>query len=263
MAEIGIDISEWQSVRAVDWYKQWKFVIIRAHSGFREDHNFQEHWRRCGEAGVPRGAYGYLVPNVNAAVQARRMLDIVPNSPELGYWTDAEARGLTLGAVLEHLRSLPAGRTGLYTYVPFLANQLGNDHRLRDFPLWIAGYGRNDGKRHPLNPSPAWPAVIHQFTSYPNLDRNFVLDNLWYTNYVGGTSAVTNEGAELNQEEKDLLGRWMQEQAFNIVHVLTGISKKQYADYLLKSGWTNSGVLGQWMQDTRSVILKDSEKNHD
>lgn len=167
----GADVSEWQGALPSSWFAQHDFVIIRGHSGYRDDLQFSTNWRNA-RGHTKRGIYGYVVPDRDPAAQARRLRELTADDPpELGYWCDAEEPGLDVEHVLAHLRAL-GDNAGLYTYVPFLRSALGNDERLRAWPLWIAGYGPNDGDRHDLDPDAPWPWAIHQYTSKP-LDLNY------------------------------------------------------------------------------------------
>ena len=174
----GADISEHQgnpnrphdASFPPEWFAQWDFVIIRAHSGHRPDHRFANNWPAARNRTL-RGVYGFLQSDEDPARQAREILSLVGNDqPELGYWCDAECIDPghnTVEQCLEFLGVLArAGKfAGFYSFVPYLKDVLGNDARLRAWPLWIAGYGMNDGQRHRLDPVPPWTHVIHQFTS--------------------------------------------------------------------------------------------------
>jgi hypothetical protein len=45
----------------------------------------------------------------------------------------------------------------------------------------------------------------------------------------------------------------MQDQAFNVAHVLTGIDRATYGDYVLNPH--PGGVLGRWMQEQSQLVV--------
>lgn len=158
----GADVSEFQS-----GLPGGDFVIIRAHSGYRPDKLFAQHWREAkGRYRLGRGVYGYVV-NRDGVGQAQAMLDLVADDPpELGYWSDVEEPGLSGGvarAHIDHLRS--TRKAGFYANVPDFFGILDGGAGLEDLPWWVAGYSSNDGTEHPLNPAPPRGYLIHQFTS--------------------------------------------------------------------------------------------------
>lgn len=170
----GVDISEHQGDLPPEWFDQWEFCIIRSDSGYRKDFKFDQNWKNA-KGRTRRGVYHYLVHG-NIAAQATRTLQwAYEDDPDLLWWCDAEDPGVTVDDVLGFCMYLEgSGKTvGLYSYVPFLTGALGSDPRLQRFPLWIAGYGPNDGTRHPLDPAPPWPWVIHQYSSGTGLDLNY------------------------------------------------------------------------------------------
>lgn len=172
----GTDISEYQ-----DHVPDCEFVIIRGWSGYRQDNRFTAHWAEAKAKGIPRGVYGYVV-GANPAAQAASLVALVaPDPPELGYWSDIEEPGLSHDAALGHINALRVtGANGYYSNVPDYTGILQSDPSLNDLYWWVAGYGPNDGQRHPLNPVPPRPYLIHQYTSYPNLDRNYAETLDWF-----------------------------------------------------------------------------------
>jgi hypothetical protein len=181
MAE-GVDVSEHQGAIDASWWAQWDFAIIRAHSGYRADHRWPANW--AAARSTLRGCYGYMVVDRDPAWQAHQLLRLTAGDPpELGWWCDAEEPGLTVENVLAYMGTLEAAgaRCGLYASASFLAGPLRSDRRLARWPLWLAAWGPNDGRRHPPPPTP-WPWSIHQYTSRGGpggspLDRNYADDH--------------------------------------------------------------------------------------
>jgi GH25 family lysozyme M1 (1,4-beta-N-acetylmuramidase) len=173
----GVDVSEHQGILSRDWFAQWDFAIIRAHTGYRYDHTFKANWNNA-KGVTRRGVYAYIEGARPIEWQVQQTVEICRgDEPDLLYWIDAESHSIgldeTLRALREADRLVGHENVGLYTYVPYLRSPLNNDGRLAGWPLWIAGYGRNDGARYPLNPGPPWSWVIHQYTSANGLDRNY------------------------------------------------------------------------------------------
>lgn len=183
MDEVGIDVSEWQSPSSIDW-SRYAFGIIRVHNGYRQDFVWRLHVKNAQDAGVPIGVYGYVIGNRSPRLQADELVAAVGDwEPELGYWSDVEDSTLDWAEAVEHVTRLvetKPGRVGVYAnvgqYSYLLAGSVADS-----LPFWVAGYGQNDGLRHPLRPAPARGWVIHQFTSLggPNgsgLDVNYCPD---------------------------------------------------------------------------------------
>ena len=54
----------------------------------------------------------------------------------------------------------------LYTYSSFWVASAGNAPGFERYPLWLANYGKDDGKVYPVRTVGSWPSVaIHQYTS--------------------------------------------------------------------------------------------------
>lgn len=207
----GCDISEWQATEPPA-----DFAIVRAHSGYRKDTRVDQHWSVYASRGTPRGAYVYLVPSRDLGWQVMQMMDICPD-PEIGWWIDAEDGGLTKSQILTALdiaKGRAGGRAvGLYGGIPFLSARGLNPG---SWPWWLSHYGVNDGVRHPIvNPSipSGWPQpVIHQYTSKP-YDKNFATSEAVMGLMIGGS--------DVTDEQMATLGQWMQEQAKNVVTLLS------------------------------------------
>ena len=54
----------------------------------------------------------------------------------------------------------------LYTYSSFWTSIVGNAPGFERYPLWLANYGKDDGKVYPVRTVGSWPSIaIHQYTS--------------------------------------------------------------------------------------------------
>lgn len=108
----GIDVSEWQG--EIDWPKVAasgvRFAFIRATVGradnsVAKDKHFDRNWHEAKNAGLLRGAYHYL--GASAWNQAKAFAAAVGGDrPELGYWLDVEAAGLTADKVTVALEAI-------------------------------------------------------------------------------------------------------------------------------------------------------------
>jgi hypothetical protein len=193
----GTDISRYQPAGAMD---DWSFVIVNA-----EDPGFDEKIRRAIARGIPWGPYTWMYPGSGARDMQRAVDRCKPHgAPPLGYWLDYEQAGVSQGdidAALQRARELGVfERTGIYTYLYLIANV-----NLHGRPLWLAYYpGSNDGTYLPSRDGDArrWRAVMWQYSSGGNLDRNVVIDDGWYQSWVGGSAAPT-EDDEMRTDEFD------------------------------------------------------------
>ena len=76
----GIDVAHWEPV--IKWEMLRKqdihFVFIKATEGVQfEDPNFRDHWARAKQAGILRGAYHFLRPDMDGRRQAEFFLSTV------------------------------------------------------------------------------------------------------------------------------------------------------------------------------------------
>ena len=54
----------------------------------------------------------------------------------------------------------------LYTYASYWTSTAANAKGFARYPLWLANYGKDDGKIHPVRTVGGWPSIaIHQYTS--------------------------------------------------------------------------------------------------
>jgi len=159
----GIDVSEYQG--EVNWAAVAadgvRFAFLRASSGKYADPTFARNWQGAGAAGVLRGAYHYLQPDVGG--QAGFFVNAVAGRElELGYWADVEAAGLTADKVQSHLTGLDTkladagieGAANVYTRANFW-NSLGVPaSAVAGRFLWVA-YWTYDPTGEPAIPQ-AW-----------------------------------------------------------------------------------------------------------
>jgi lysozyme len=146
----GIDVSHFQG--EVDWRAVAaagvRFAFIKATEGLADiDPRFAQNWQQSRAAGLLRGAYHFLHPNLDAGQQAAHFLSVVTlDDDALPPALDVEVTGgvdpaaLTacieawLGSVEAVLRCKPV----VYTDPSFWRQNVGAD--LGAYPLWLACY---------------------------------------------------------------------------------------------------------------------------
>jgi hypothetical protein len=182
----GVDISRYQGAEAMDG---WGFVIVNV-----EDPGFGAKIDRAKSLGIPWGPYTWIYPGNGRRDMERSVQRCAPHGdPPMGHWLDYEQAGVSQGdidAALQRARELGVlDRVGIYTYLYLIRNV-----DLRGRPLWLAYYpGSNDGTylANRDGDARAWRAVMWQYSSGQNLDRNVVIDEAWYQAWVGGAPSTT------------------------------------------------------------------------
>jgi lysozyme len=158
----GIDVShhqsmiQWESVREMkEKSVRIGFAFIKATEGYtRKDRQFNRNWRKAREAGIPRGAYHFFLPNKNGHIQAENFIGSVRlEKGDLPPVLDVEE---TFGVkypdlrkrVKEWLNTVEAHygvKPIIYTSADFYTNILGNEFDA--YPLWVAHYLQRDKPR--------------------------------------------------------------------------------------------------------------------
>jgi len=146
----GIDVSHFQG--EVDWAAVAaagiRFAFIKATEGLADvDPRFAQNWQQSRAAGILRGAYHFLHPNLDAGQQAAHFLsvaslddDALPPALDVEVTNGVERGALTacietwLQTVEAALRCKPA----IYTDPWFWRDNVGAD--LPAYPLWLACY---------------------------------------------------------------------------------------------------------------------------
>lgn len=190
----GIDVSRWQP--NVDWARVkaagMAFAFIKSTQSNFADPQFARHWAAARDAGLLRGAYHYLVPDMDGQKQAAVYLKTLGNDPgELVPVLDIEARTANPALYAQYAKTWldtiePAlGRRPLiYTAAWFWNTAMLIGGRYPDwaaqYPLWVAAYPLRDsfpsvaeimqGKYRPAMPK-SWPAwTFWQYTEKGRVD---------------------------------------------------------------------------------------------
>jgi lysozyme len=160
----GIDVSHFQG--EVDWgavaAAGIRFAFIKATEGLDDvDPRFVQNWQQSRAAGLLRGAYHFLHPNLDAKQQAAHFLSVVtldddalPPALDVEV-TDGEGPA-TLTACIETWLGTVEATLGckpvVYTDPSFWRDNVGAN--LASYPLWLACYA----------PSPEVPASWGSWT---------------------------------------------------------------------------------------------------
>ncbi len=174
----GVDVSRYQA--GVDWEAVQKsgisFAFAKATEGRTyTDPNFRATWQRLGEIGLLRGAYHFMRPDNNSAVdEAKNVVDVVGElkAGDLPIVGDLEIsrpnrtpRDLVLwvNTWCEKVQEL-TGRTPIvYTYTNYWIDQLASTKELSQWPLWLADY-RQPAPDRPAESLGGWRWLFWQWT---------------------------------------------------------------------------------------------------
>lgn len=152
----GIDVSRYQERIAWDAVKEMNvegiqigFAFIKATEGVNNiDPFFKRNWEKAKEAGVPRGAYHFFVPQKNGAQQTKNFLKLVQLEPgdlppvldiEKTYGIPTKQLRKQVKRWLNAMEAAYGVKPIIYTYVNFYETYLsGGD--FDDYPMWVAHY---------------------------------------------------------------------------------------------------------------------------
>ncbi|MCA9580173.1 MAG: hypothetical protein KC416_00175 [Myxococcales bacterium] len=151
----GIDVSHWQGKINWDAVKGdgISFAIIRASHGTGTiDKEFDRNWAEAKRVGIKRGVYQYFEPGQDPVAQANLMLDMMgPFEPgDLPPVIDVETTGglgaaAVVASITKWIQTVEAA-TGvkpmIYSGLYFWKDNVGNSTAFKDYPFWIAQYGR-------------------------------------------------------------------------------------------------------------------------
>ena len=191
----GIDVSHYQN--DIDWvrvadFKSEKFTVefafIKATEGTSMiDSYFKKNWNETKDVGIPRGAYHYFKPNVNAQLQADHFCrNVVMSKGDLPPVLDIEetANGIDkkslvnsvyiwLQIVERHYGVRPIVYTGAFFYETYFRGSI-----IEKYPLWIAHY-------YEEKPATFADWKFWQFSDKAKIDgiNHHVDVNVFYGNY--------------------------------------------------------------------------------
>lgn len=193
MPIFGTDTAKYQ---ALGTYDPGAFEIINA-----QDPTVAAKIARNKADRRPWGLYVWVYPGQSGASLVDVAASVIAwaGSPDLGVWWDYEAAGVGEWQLQQAFAE--ADRRGIKS--GYYSNAGTVNHGLfLDRPWWYAAYpDPNDGSFPGVaamrNPR---PVHIWQYTSGGGLDRNVVVDEGWYSSFLGST-----EGPDMTPEQSQLL----------------------------------------------------------
>jgi lysozyme len=176
---LGIDVSAYQ--RSISWKAiaaaGIEFAFIKATEGTSYvSSSYEPHRKAARRREIPVGAYHFARPDFDDGPEAEadHFLEVAaPKAGDLLPVLDLERFGPSrretarwakrwLKRVQKRIGEPPI----LYTYSSFAQSLVGHEGGLTRFPLWLANYGKNDGKAHRVAPVGEWTSIaVHQYTS--------------------------------------------------------------------------------------------------
>ena len=190
----GLDVSKYQTVD-IDWdllrSEGYRFVLIRASgpdrprnwTSLEKDPHFDTHYERAGNAGFMRGAYHFLVHDLQR--QAAFFVEAVGDRPlEANYWGDVEEGHLTrekCDAFFEALDRNISQMAGIYSRAGFLNNIDAHQSEMLtkggQRPLWVAHFDVSQPTLpHGWNTWQFWQYTVTQAGAVPSIPGRVDLD---------------------------------------------------------------------------------------
>ena len=176
---LGIDVSAWQ--RSISWKAvqdagvEFGFVKATEGTGYVSP-TYERQRAAARRPGIPVGAYHFARPDADDGplAEADHIVEVAtPEAGDLLPVLDFEHTGLgprELARWAKDWLKRVEKRIGqppiLYTFSAFWTSTVGNAVGFSRYPLWLANYGVNDGKVHPVRRVGDWASVaVHQYTS--------------------------------------------------------------------------------------------------
>lgn len=190
----GIDVSSYQG--KIDWNKVKsdgiEFSILKViRKDLNSDKQFENNWKGCAEAGVPiQGVYNYSYATTveKAKKDAEKVLQIL-NGRKTMVWLDVEDNcqknlGTRLISIINEYANviISAGLDfGVYTGQSFYNTYIKPYGGVK-YPLWIARYGKDNGKMETKYQPQINGMIGWQYTSKGSVKGiNGNVDmNVWY-----------------------------------------------------------------------------------
>lgn len=154
----GVDISSYQDDPTTPQKINWDTLATKANFAFIRcyrsngtiDGDFSRNWSESKRAGVPRGAYAFLSPSIDATKAAFRFVtamgsdfgELPPVADyEIESWSSPGTGRLYLKNFLEEVFRLTGKRCLIYTRQDIWQKWGSTDAYWRQYPLWVARWG--------------------------------------------------------------------------------------------------------------------------
>lgn len=202
----GIDVSKHNGT--INWSKvknKIDFAIIRCGYGMnqtnQDDEQYANNVRGCIENGIPFGVYLYSYANTLEKAQSEaehilRLVNPYKDAITLGIWYDIEDKiQRDLGKnFLEQIINTFCNKVkengynvGIYANKDWLTNRISENVK-NSYPLWVAGYGNNNGEPHYNYRYEHNNMIMFQYTSKGNVQG--ISGNVDLNEYYGNELKV-------------------------------------------------------------------------
>lgn len=204
MSKIGIDVSSYQ--KKIDWKQVKKsgidFSILKIiRKDLLPDNQFENNWKGCNDAGVTiQGVYNYSYATTTqkAKTDAQKVVEVL-NGRKAMVWFDVEddcqknlgAKLISIIVAYGEIIQNAGLEFGVYTGESFYKSYIKPYGGLR-YPLWIARYGKNNGKKDAKYQPQINGMIGWQYTSkgrVGGVDGNVDM-NVWYKELEAVNEAV-------------------------------------------------------------------------
>ena len=158
---LGIDVSRWQdnnsTAQRMDFTKSVakgaKFVFIKGSQANWADEDILYNWKSAKDAGLLRGAYHFLVWDVDPKIQAEYAFSIIKSDPgefppvcDFEWWGTIPPKAYDiLWNYLIRMEALCGKKPIIYTGAYFWKSYGTDANVWMNYPLWLAHYGTENG----------------------------------------------------------------------------------------------------------------------
>jgi lysozyme len=255
----GIDVSVFQ--KTVNWTRVAgagiAFVFVRCSFAGVVDGMFAKHWPGAKAAGLLRGAYHFLVPNLDPRKQAEVFINaLTPDPGELPPVLDLEEGSAKITSAAQYAEFALAWLTAvegalgtrpiLYTGAGFWDFKMPVNGQFpawaASYPLWVASYPMRDGA------PPLDQLVAGKFK--PRMPKSWTAHTIWQYSERGRVDGVTDPtGAPANVDLNvfrgsfDELKAWAQPQSVPLVDIRAYTNMQVITAFVRAFGRNGSRVL--------------------
>lgn len=280
--KIGVDVSSYQG--KIEWARVKENVDFAILKVIRKDLNpdtrFEDNWKGCTDAGIPiQGVYNYSYATTveKAKIDAKRVIETL-NGRKTMVWLDVEdvcleGLGIKLIEIINAYANVIKGEGltfGLYTGEYFY-NRYIKPHGVVKHPLWIARYGKNNGRMDEKYQPQVSGMIGWQYTSAGKVDGIIgnVDKNIWYEDIapeILETTPATEKtideiaievldgiwGNDLERKKKLTVAGYNYNEVQRKVNEIYNSKKTEY--YIVKKGDTLSGIAKQYQTSVSAIV---------